>query len=186
MGSGRPIAGLCGNSEVCVTGALASCPAFTHVPGHQQQICSMRWKRKPAEEHLKPRDEEEEHTHTHTALTEEHCVPTPHERSFLWIKVRVFVCDPTWVLIMQQLLITGLFTHTDTMCLTKVCVGVCVCACLWVCVFVFVCFSGISIYESMPSKGLSWTFPLCFQKKRKTHFTCDSKCCISCVTDLCE
>ncbi len=83
----------------CVTGALAGCPLFRHVPGHHQQICSMRGKRKPAENHLKPREKEVgpvrggKNTHTHTrALTEGHCVPALHEWSFLWVRVCVCVC----------------------------------------------------------------------------------------------
>lgn len=173
----------------CVTGALAGCPSFRHVPGHHQQICSMRGKRKPAREHLKPREEEagsvrggqNTHTHSHTltrTLTEGHCVPTPHEWSFLWGRKCVFVCDPTWVLIMWQLLITGLFTHTDIMCLTKL--RLCVC----------VCISQTSLYVWVSAlKRPFLDFPsLCSEKEkdgpRELYFTCHSKCCISSVTQI--
>lgn len=122
-----------------------------------------------------------EHTHSHTltrTLTEGHCVPTPHEWSFLWGRKCVFVCDPTWVLIMWQLMITGLFTHTDIMCLTKL--RLCVC----------VCISQTSLYVWVSAlKRPFLDFPsLCSEKEkdgpRELYFTCHSKCCISSVTQI--
>ncbi len=137
----------------CVTGALAGCPSFRNVPGHHQQICSMRGKRKSAEKHLKPREEEagpvrgEKNTHTHTHLHEswQRGIVSPHvEWSFLWVRACVFVCDPTRVLIMRQLLITGLFTHTNIMCLMKLHL------CVYFSIYVSQCpqraFPGLSLF----------------------------------------
>lgn len=151
----------------CVTGALAGCPSFRHVPGHHQQICSMRGKRKPAEEHLKPREEEAgsvrggQNTHTHTYTNADRGALCPHT-SWVELFVRKKVCVCVWSHISANYAAVAdhWIIHTYGHNVSDKTASVCVCVFL----------RHLYMCESVPSKGLSWTFPLYVQKKRQTAY----------------
>ncbi len=165
----------------CVTGALAGCPSFRHVPGHHQQICSMRGKRKSAEKHLKPREEEagpvrgekNTHTHTHTYTKADRGALCPRTSWVeLFVSKSVCVCVWSHTSANYAAVADHWIIHTYKHNVSDETASVCV--------LLYIC-------ESVPSKGLSWTFPLYVQRNRKrktAHESFISHVTVSAVSDL--
>lgn len=160
----------------CVTGALAGCPSFRHVPGHHQQTCRMRGKRKPAEKRLKPREEEASPVrggqNTHTYTNADRGALCPHT-SWVELFVSKSVCVCVWSHMSANYAAVAdhWIIHTYKHNVSDETASVCF----------FIWVSAL--------KGPFLDFPsLCSEKEKekvgpwKLHFTCHSKCCISSVT----
>ncbi len=173
-------AGGCGNSEMC-DWRTGSRPSFRHVPGHHQQICSMRGKRKSAEKHLKPREEEagpvrgekNTHTHTHTYTKADRGALCPRTSWVeLFVSKSVCVCVWSHTSANYAAVADHWIIHTYKHNVSDETASVCV--------LLYIC-------ESVPSKGLSWTFPLYVQRNRKrktAHESFISHVTVSAVSDL--
>lgn len=153
----------------CVTGPLAGCPSFRHVPGHHQQICSMRGKRKPAREHLKPREEEagsvrggqNTHTLTHTYSNADRGALCPHTS---WVELferkKVCVCVWSHMSANYAAVADHWIIHTYGHNVSDKTASVCVCVCVY--------FSDISICVSQcPQKAFPGLSLFMFRKRER-------------------